>query len=431
MSQKVLVLDLTHGGEVLCSEYRKSGAEVTAVDIYHTATPELTGSLAAEGIRVLDTAPAEDFDLAVAPIHCPERLLGAARCGRVISHHEAVGELARFDVPVIEVTGARAKTSACHVLAHILQSQGRRVLLHTSRGLAMIADGERILLRHKVSIAPASILTLSKERHDADVVIAEVSLGGTGVGDVSVVTTIGDNYGIAANTRKAFDGKVQMVSGAKANVVFPEAERDLWRPHVPPEVGITTFGPSGDVDVALPKAIELGHGAKLDVVTKERCYHARLPGTFLAASYTTAISSALAAASSLGVGLEEATASLSKFKGVPGRGELIREAGCYAIRERNPGVSAGSIDWNIKVLEEVYGQDDIGLVLDPVSQKVCEKLDLDDVNRALASRPSVKGRYIINMPGINRNADFRRIGSFHEVRGKHRLMVYCTKEGYL
>ena len=40
MNEKVLVLDLTHGGEVLALEYASRGASVTAVDIYHTAPAE-------------------------------------------------------------------------------------------------------------------------------------------------------------------------------------------------------------------------------------------------------------------------------------------------------------------------------------------------------------------------------------------------------
>jgi UDP-N-acetylmuramyl pentapeptide synthase len=430
MSQKVLVLDLTHGGEVLAKEYRSSGAEVTTVDVYRTAAPGLRAELEAEGVRVLDTAPAEDFDLAVVPVHCPDRFLGGARCREVITHHQAVGRLARFPFPVIEFTGARGKTSACHVLAHMLQARGDRVLLHTSRGLALLSDGDRKVLRTRVNIAPAWVLALAKEEYDADVAVIEVSLGGTGVGDVSVITTIGDNYAIAGETRRAFDGKVQMVELAKGNVVFPESERGLWQPHVPQSLGMTTFGPGGDVDVELPERMQLGRPTKMNVVSKERSFQVKLPGTFLVASYHTAFSSALAAACSLGIDLKDAAASLEGFDGVPGRGEVSRERNGFSIRERNPGVSASSIAWNLRVLQEVYGQEDIGLVLDPVNQKVCEKLDLEEVEKVVSSCRAVKGAYIINMPGILGGSGFRRVEGFHEVRGSHRTMVYCTKEGY-
>ena len=67
----VLVLDLTHGGDVLALTYRSRGEEVTAVDIYGTAEQYLVDHLRNEGIAVARTTPSKKFDLAVVPIHCP------------------------------------------------------------------------------------------------------------------------------------------------------------------------------------------------------------------------------------------------------------------------------------------------------------------------------------------------------------------------
>ncbi len=130
--------------------------------------------------------------------------------------------------------------------------------------------------------------------------------------------------------------------------------------------------------------------------------------------------------------MKDAVASLETFKGVPGRGEVTRERGAFLIRERNPGVSAASIEWNINVLERYYGQEDMGVALDPVNIKVCEKLDLQDVSDVLDRHPSVKGKYIINMPGLDRSSTgFLRIDGFMDVRGKHQVLMCCIKEGYL
>ena len=73
MSEKVLVLDLTHGGEVLAQVFASRGDSVTAVDIYGTASAEKKDGLTRAGIRVLIKAPPENFDLGVVPIHCPDR----------------------------------------------------------------------------------------------------------------------------------------------------------------------------------------------------------------------------------------------------------------------------------------------------------------------------------------------------------------------
>jgi hypothetical protein len=152
----------------------------------------------------------------------------------------------------------------------------------------------------------------------------------------------------------------------------------------------------------------------------------------LAPSYATAFASALAAAAGLGLDMKRAVASLNKFRGVPGRGEVTRERGGYLIKERNPGVSAASIEWNVSVLERYYGQTDVGVALDPVNVKVCEKLVLQDVTEALDRHPSVKGKYVINMPGLDRGSSgLLRIDGFMDVRGKHQVLMSCIKEGYL
>jgi hypothetical protein len=431
MNRKVLVLDLTHGGEVLAREFASIGDSVTAVDIYHTATAEKKGDLTAVGVRVLDEAPAERFDLGVVPVHCPDRFVGQAALSRRITAHQAVGELAAFDRPVVEFTGVRGKTSACHVLAHVLDRDGRRVLLHTSRGRYLLDGEERRMLMDKASIAPPSVLSISKEHPQFDIGVFEVSLGGTGLADISVITGLSDNYAIAGGTRKAFDGKVQMASTAKV-LVCPEAEAKLWAPHVPQGSRIVTFGPGGDLDISIPEELKLGNKAPLTVRWKEQYLEVRLPGTFLAPSYATAIAAGLAAAGAMGLDMKRTVSSLSSFKGVPGRGDVTREGGRFLIRERNPGVSAGSIDWNIGVLERFYAQDDIGIALDPVNVKVCEKLDIRDVHDVLSRHPSVKGQYIINMPGLGREASgYLRIDGPMDVRGRHQVLVHCIKEGYL
>jgi hypothetical protein len=431
MSEKVLVLDLTHGGEVLAQVFASRGDSVTAVDIYGTASAEKKDGLTRAGIRVLIKAPPENFDLGVVPIHCPDRFIGQATLDRRITAHQAVGELAEFSIPTVEVTGARGKTSACHVLAHILAFTGSKVLLHTSRGLCTMDAQRHVRHCDKVSIAPPSILALSLEHPTADVGVFEVSLGGTGLADVSVITGLDDNYSIAGGTRSAFDGKVQMASTAKV-LVCPEPERQMWAPHAPSSARIITFGEGGDVEILLPGRLELGKGASLTVRWNGRGSVIRLPGSLLAPSYSTALASGLAAALAMGVDMERAVSSLATFNGVPGRADVTRERGRFLIRERNPGVSAGSIDWNINVLEHYYSQTDIGVAIDPVNVKICEKLNMEDVHKVLLRHPSVTGLYVINMPGLTReSSSYRRIDGPGDVMGKHEVLVHCIKEGYL
>lgn len=430
MSNKVLILDLTHGGEVLVKEYLDRGCSVTVVDVYRTSTEETRDALSEYGARVLFSTPEETFDIGVVPIHCPDGFIGRATLKRRLTAHQAVGELAKFSMPVVEITGTRGKTTTGYVLTHILSRSGREVLFLSSRGLCTVKGDEVTVVRDRISIAPPSVLAVSKEDVRADIGVFEVSLGGTGLAAVSVITGL-DDYPIAGGTRRAFAGKVQMVRTARL-LVCPSGERDLWAPYLPEGARMVTFGPGGDVEVSFPPRLRLGSPCVMIVRWDGEERSVTLPGTYLAPGYSTALASALAAAKALGLEMGAAVDPLATFRGVRGRGEVVRDSKGFLIRERNPGVSAPSIRWNVDVLERYYGQDDIGVVLDPVNIKVCEKLDLDEVRESLAAVRSVKGLYVMNMPGLDRSSTgFRRIGGPMEVRGRHKVTVQCIKEGYL
>lgn len=429
MSSNVLVLDLTHGGEILAKEYAQRGYKVTAVDVYHTAGQDVKESLATCGVEVLNEAPERSFDLGILPIHCPEKYIGKANLSKQLTSHEAVGQLTSFNFPTVEITGVWGKTSACHVLAHMLVACGMKVLLHTSRGRGIVSSEGTVVLKDKVSIAPPAVLDASKLDLDVDIGIFEVSIGGTGLSKVSAITSLGNNYPIAAGTKKAFDGKVQMISAAKDTVVYPHEESEIWSQYVPNGVKSVTFG-TGDIKLILPDKLTLGNPVPVTVDTPEGTYEVKLQSSYLVPSYAISISTALGCAYALGLDMSEAVSSLSKFNGVPGRGEVLREKGWFRVIDRNPGVSAGSIAWNLKTLEDYYSQTDIGVALDPVNAKVCEKLDLADVNTLLSSDECVTGQYIMNMPGFE-TPGFRRIDGFTDVRGKHKVLMCFTKEGYL
>ena len=128
------------------------------------------------------------------------------------------------------------------------------MLLLTSRGLCTMNAEGRTVIKDRISIAPPSVLSLSKEHEPADMRCLEVSLGGTGLADVSVITSLDDDYSIAAGTRKAFDGKVQMACTARL-LVFPFKERELWVTTRSVRRRIITFGPGGDLEIDAAGAI--------------------------------------------------------------------------------------------------------------------------------------------------------------------------------
>ncbi|OPY32535.1 MAG: UDP-N-acetylmuramate--L-alanine ligase [Methanomassiliicoccales archaeon PtaU1.Bin124] len=426
---RILVLDQTHGGDKIGAIYAARGHDVTLVDIHRTMTPEDYDQAKAWGLKTVTESPAEMFDLVVVPVHCPDHFIGQAKYSRRMGHHQAVGELIRFDYPVIEVTGTSAKTSTCSILAHILSKAGKKVLLHSSRGDFEYSDGIK-MLKENTSIAPASLIELSHLK-GYDVAVAEVSLGGTGISQVSVITTIGDNYDIAERTRKAFDGKVTMLEYAWDKIVIPENEQSLWEAHIPPTVDRVTFGAGGNIDVSFDLKLQIGVPVTVHVKIGDTVGDVELPGTFLAPAYRTALKAAMAAAYAFGIEAPKIIEALQGFPGTPGRGEIEREGDWYLVRDRNPGVSARSIAWNLDILQNIYGIKDIGLVIDPMNRKVCDRLDMNAILNVAKARPSVKKVYMFDREKGDGAAcsDLPHIKNVSEVWAQHKVLLWCTKEG--
>ena len=252
---KILIVDMTHGGTILASEFSKrTDCNVFAWDIYHTLSEEDKSLLEVQGIELVDESFYEDhfneiisldndnvnlspesdnFNiflendnsklLVVAPVHCnlhhPPHM----------THHQAVGFLLKdqITVPIIEITGVKGKTSTAAMLKEIYRDENPLIL--SSLGVEVVSDGEEITLQRDISITPASILTAWKLAQDfykdkkfhkdkfykdkipgVGICIFESSLGGTGLADVGIITNIAEDYNIAKGSSSASKAKLQM-----------------------------------------------------------------------------------------------------------------------------------------------------------------------------------------------------------------------------
>ncbi|MHB8118502.1 MAG: hypothetical protein ACYDHX_07255 [Methanothrix sp.] len=204
---KVAVLDTIHGGAVIARRMVESGLQAEAFEVYHH-TPNLA-----------------NFDLVVAPVHlAPDNpALAQAKKGKkkIITHHQAVGELLRGRedpaMEVFEVTGTHSKTSTALLLALMLSRQ-RKVLSHTTRGLEIWQDGKARLLEKGLSITPGNVIHATEvaKAQGVQALICEISLGGTGLADYGILTSLSGDYLIANATKWASTAKLQMLTLAKS-----------------------------------------------------------------------------------------------------------------------------------------------------------------------------------------------------------------------
>lgn len=207
----MLVLDTIHGGDIIGREFAARGHIVDVVDVYRNQSDvDVTSALG------------RTYDIVVAPVHLdPDHPLIQNQVSPVISHHEAVRILLGDKVPktMVEITGARGKTTTAFALAHVMQGPG---ILHTSAGTFQYPDKT---LLWKRSITPASVISAVRKALEIHGwLIAEESLGVTGAGSLAILTSTED-YPCAAGKKSAFTEKLKSVKNCTRVLVAGSAEK--------------------------------------------------------------------------------------------------------------------------------------------------------------------------------------------------------------
>ena len=396
---------MVHGGDLLARRHQAEGDDVTCVDVYGICPQERKDDLASYDIRVAGEVPPGKYDMTVMPKHCPMRFIGDADPGEIVTFSQDMGRFIDDTRFRIEVTGVKGKTSACYLISKMLHDSGRRVLLHSSRGEGpWTDDGHRI--DRKVSIAPPYLMTLAAGDYDA--VVCEVSLGGSGKADIACITNLVEDYGIAKNTFRASEAKRDVFTDRGTNIVL-DSEREFWSQY---HDGLVGYG--GRISVLSEP--RLGRPLRVSV-DYDGVSEVELDPSYIQTEYIGAMELALEVCHTMGVPRESVLRSLAEFRGVPGRGIIAHEDGRTVIRERNPGISHISIGRTLQCLREMDALDGAMVLLDPVSRKVCDKLDRDQIEKVVAE---------YGVPLVITRGD----GERPEVPSDVKLFIEFVKEAY-
>lgn len=352
---KILVLDSIHGGRPIAAAFVSRGDQTDLVDVYRG-----TGPVSAEEAR------SRTYDLIVAPVHLdPDHPLVRSAKAPVITHHEAVRQLLGSDVPeiVIEITGARGKTTTAHALASLMPGPG---VLHTSTGTYRYPQKTFIT---RTSITPGSVLEAVRLAREAGGwLIAEESLGLTGAGTLGIITSSGD-YRFAAGKKSALATKLASARSCR-NLLLAE--------------GIT--GEPEQRTVHLHEAASCtGTECTITFGTTTR----RFTNPLLALpAYRNSLALAGTAAMMLGID----PASLSTFTALTGRMSTRREGRVLIVDNANSGTNMSTTIDAAQYARNVSGSDKITLVIGQQEGDgvVCEGFAFDQILAAVeAIRPAV------------------------------------------
>lgn len=349
----VLVLDTIHGGKEITAAYTGAGHFVDLVDVYGGTTP-----------CELREAGHRQYDLVVAPVHLdPGHPLLTHRTSPVITHHQAVRQLlgGQLPGPMVEITGARGKTTTAHALAHILPGRG---VLHTSTGTFAYPEKHQLW---KKSITPASVIPAARyARQMPGWLIAEISLGVTGAGDLAIITSA-ENYRFASGKKDAIREKTASTVHAKrvlvADGVFCDRE------------DVIHFGDIARCD-----------GERCTVAMDGMKFVLNNP-LFLLPPYREPLMLAAAAAMILRV----SPAPLDHFTALPGRMSLSREGDLTIIDNASSGTNATTTICAARYARHCARTGELTLVIGQVEGDgaVCEGFSFEQIVYAIDTvRPS-------------------------------------------
>ena len=345
---RILVLDTIHGGRAIGQAFTEQGDIVDCVDVYR-----------GESTVDVKTALTRDYDLIVAPVHLdPDHPLLTVSQTPVVSHHEAVRQLLIEDrpEPMIEITGARGKTTTAHALASLMPGDG---ILHTSTGTYRFPEKRRL---SQSSITPGSLIAVARMAREIDGwLIIEESLGVTGAGTLAIITSASD-YFFAAGKKSALTTKIASVKHCNCLLLAKNIQTDSMGHVIHME------------DVASCTGTECSI-----TLSGKTCRFSNpllaLPG------YHTSLVLAAAAAMILGINPEP----LSTFCALPGRMSVSYEKDILIIDNANSGTNVTSTIEAAQYARSKTVNEAITLVIGQVEGDgaVCEGFAFDQIQAAI------------------------------------------------
>ena len=445
-----LVIDMTHGGVKIAISLAKKGRNVLAYDIYNTLNVIARKMLDIYDIWLIDDlGELETYRgemRVIHPVHLPlshneiiEKNPGLKYS--FSTHHEIIKELLEdwgSDIDKIEVTGVKGKTSCAFMLKEILIDENPLML--SSLGALLYENGNEIILKKDISIAPANIketidlaykvanpickiadgIVESKNLRKYDSAIFESSLGASGIGDVGLLTNISENYPIAKGRHTAAEAKKQIFR-CKTVVCEKESFDEYYCDVSHPKVN--TFSLDDETanlyvrtaSYSLDKT-EITVCYKNVKTTCDEILNGQLtvktfaPGRHHVKNVLGVILTCL----TLKINENKIVEGLANYKGITGRTTKRSKGNSTIIEEINPGINTDAIKQSINMINDLSGWyvaigGDYGITCEEIDEnKVADYLNsiesdiilTGDVGSSIAGKMSRQTEFIENIDEI-------------------------------
>ena len=417
-----LVIDMTHGGVKIAVSLAKKGRSVLAFDIYNTLNDIDQRMLEIYDVHLLnslDELSGYRGDMRIIhPVHLPlthsEIMENNPDLNYTfLTHHEIICEILKDwgdDIPVVEVTGVKGKTSAVFMLKEIMIDKNPLIL--SSLGAKIYENGKEITLKKNISITPANIketidlaykianpvckiaegVVESENLKKYSSAIFESSLGVSGVGDVGLLTNISENYPIAKANSSASKAKRQVF---KCDTVACEKESyDKYYSDVK-HSRTNTFSLNDrsanlypeSVDYSLDKSEIRVKYSNVKTVNDKNLSGEITVKTFAPGPHHVSnVLGVILTCICLEIDNENIIKGLNNFKGLTGRTNKRSNGDFLIIEEINPGINTDAIKRSIEMIGDINTYvvavgGNYGITCEEIDEtKVANYLDTTDCN---------------------------------------------------
>ena len=444
-----LVIDLTHGGVKIAISLAKKAKSVLAYDIYNTLNDIDRKMLEIYDVYLMNLEELKNFKgdvCVISPVHLPLSEEDIKKHNpelnyKFITHHEAVFNLLEDwgeDIPKIEITGVKGKTSSVFMLKEILIDDNPLIL--SSLGALLYENGQEFILRKNISIAPANIketidlaykmanpickiadgIVESQNLKKYSSAIFESSLGVTGIGDVGLLTNISENYPIAKNRLTASEAKRQVF---RCNVVACEKKSfDEYYSHIN-HPKINTFSVTDSAANLYAENITYSlDETEIDIIYKDiktkndEILNGKIkvktfaPGPHHVSNVLGVVLTSLA----LNISKDKIINGLANYKGITGRTNKRSKDGITIIEEINPGINTDAIRQSINMIGDIENYyisigGDYGITCEEIDEEMlskylntltCDIILTGDVGASIAEKMTNSYTYIKNYEDV-------------------------------
>jgi UDP-N-acetylmuramyl pentapeptide synthase len=419
-----LVIDMTHGGVKIAVSLAKKGRNVLAYDIYNTLNDIDTKMLDIYDVELIQLSDLADFRgemTVIYPIHMPLSFEEIESYNPELnftfkSHHEIIRDILRDwgdDIPKIEVTGVKGKTTSVFMFKEILIDENPLIL--SSLGALLYENRRKIVLKKNISITPANIketidlaykianpickiaggIVESENLCKYDSAIFESSLGVSGIGDVGLLLNIAEDYPIAKGRSSASKAKSQ-VFRCKCVCIQKEAYDEYYSDTEHRKVNTFSLTDSSsnlyaeNVDYDLNQSsidVEYKNVKTVNdnVLSGKMNIKTFAPGPHHISNVLGVVLTCL----SLEIDEGKIRNGLENYKGIPGRTNKKTIQNSIIIEEINPGLNTQAIKESINMIDDLKDYyvsigGDYGITCEEIDEeKLTDFLNTLDINLIL------------------------------------------------